>query len=97
MRVLEDGSLELSNNRSERQIKEIVMGRKNWLFSQSTEGATASGVILSIMKTAEANGLDVRKYLIYLFDETPNLDVLSDEVLSEYLPWSNTVQSHCSK
>lgn len=56
-RVLEDGRLELSNNRAERMIKELVMGRKNWLFSSSLEGAHSSGVLLSIMKTAELNPL----------------------------------------
>ncbi|WP_314404124.1 transposase [uncultured Granulicatella sp.] len=33
--ILEDGNLVLSNNLSERAIKSLVMGRKNWLFSQS--------------------------------------------------------------
>ena len=37
--VLEDGRLVLSNNLAERAIKSLVMGRKNWLFSQSLEGA----------------------------------------------------------
>lgn len=42
MNVLKDGRLELSNNRAERAVKEIVMGRKNWgrknwLFSQSSK------------------------------------------------------------
>lgn len=37
--VLEDGSLVLPNNLAERAMKGLVMGRKNWLFSQSFEGA----------------------------------------------------------
>ena len=41
MNILKDGRLELSNNRAERAVKEIVMGRKNWLFSQSSTGAKA--------------------------------------------------------
>ena len=35
VRYLEDGRLELSNNRAERSIKPFVMGRKNWLFSNA--------------------------------------------------------------
>ena len=39
MFLLEDGNLVLSNNLAERAIKSLVIGRKNWLFSQSFEGA----------------------------------------------------------
>ena len=38
IRYLEDGRLELSNNRAERSIKPFVMGRKNWLFSNTPAG-----------------------------------------------------------
>ena len=45
-RCLEDGRLELSNNRAERSIKPFVMGqRKNWLFANTPGGAQASAVI----------------------------------------------------
>lgn len=44
-RYLEDGRLELSNNRAERSIKPFVMGRKNWLFANTPGGAQASAVI----------------------------------------------------
>ncbi|MDR1473809.1 MAG: IS66 family transposase [Lactobacillales bacterium] len=95
MRVLEDGRLELSNNLADRMIKELVMGRKNWLFSTSFEGARTSGVILSIMKTAELNQLNVRKYFEFLFDEIPNLPVLTQEAIEVYLPWSELVKERC--
>ena len=55
MNVLKDGRLELSNNRAERAVKEIVMGRKNWLFSQSSTGAKAMAIIMSILETAKQN------------------------------------------
>ena len=47
-RYLEDGRLELSNNRAERSIKPFVMGRKNWLFANTAGGAQASAVIYSL-------------------------------------------------
>lgn len=94
-RVLEDGRLELSNNKAERMIKELVMGRKNWLFSTSLEGAYSSGVILSILKTAELNQLDIRKYFNYLFTEIPNLPVLNEIALEDFLPWSDQVVENC--
>ena len=51
-RYLEDGRLELSNNRAECSIKPFVMGRKNWLFANTPGGAQASAVIYSLMETA---------------------------------------------
>ena len=41
---LEDGNLELDNNRAERSVKPFVSGRKCWLFSNTPRGATASAL-----------------------------------------------------
>ncbi|ERL64865.1 hypothetical protein L248_0469 [Schleiferilactobacillus shenzhenensis LY-73] len=96
--MLTDGRLEISNNRAERAIKELVMGRKNWLFSTSFQGAKATGIILSIMPSAEANGLNTRAYLEALFEEIPNLAVPSDPTaLQVYLPWSPAMQARFAK
>ena len=48
------------------------MGRKNWLFSQSFEGAKSSAIILLLLETAKRNGLDSEKYLTYLLEKLPN-------------------------
>lgn len=56
--VLKDGSLDLSNNMAERAIKSLVMRRKNWLFSQSFEGAKSSAIIMSLLATAKRHHLD---------------------------------------
>lgn len=95
MEVLNDGRLEFSNNKAERMIKELVMGRKNWLFSTSLKGAQSNGVILSIMKTAEQQGLNVRKYLNYLLTEIPNLAIVDHKALEDYMPWSADIQLNC--
>ncbi len=95
--IFEDGRLELTNNRAERNIKELVIGRKNWLHSTSLEGARTSGIILSVYKTAELNGLNPVKYLEFLFDKIPNLPVLSAETLDQLLPWNKDVQQHFSR
>ncbi|OIQ58489.1 transposase IS66 family protein [Moorella thermoacetica] len=54
---LQDGLLELDNNRSELSIKPFVIGRKNWLFANTQRGARASAITYSIIKTAKENGL----------------------------------------
>ncbi len=70
---LEDGRLELSNNRAERSIKSFVMGRKNWLFVNTPGGAQASAVIYSLMETAKENKFDPYKYLLWVLQSAPGL------------------------
>ena len=72
-RYLEDGRLELSNNRAERSIKPFVMGRKNWLFANTPGGAQASAVIYSLIETAKENALDPYRYLPWVLQNAPQL------------------------
>ena len=86
--VLLDGRLELSNNRSERSIKPFVIGRKNWIFSNTENGATASAIFYSIIETAKENGLMPYEYLKYVFETAPNIDLNHEEALNSLLPWN---------
>jgi transposase len=88
VRFLEDGRLELDNNRAERSIKPFVMGRKAWLFANTPRGARASAIIYSIVETAKENGLNPYEYLVHLFKQLPNIDVKNPEVLKKLLPWN---------
>lgn len=63
MRVLEDGRLVLENNRSERQLRKIAVGRKAWLFAGSDGHATSAGHLLSMIASARLHGLDPETYL----------------------------------
>lgn len=65
-KFLEDGRLEIDNNRSERAIKPFVIGRKNWLFANTARGAKASATIYSVMETAKENGLNPFQYLVLI-------------------------------
>ena len=71
VRYLEDGRLELSNNRAERSIKPFVMGRKGWLFSNTPAGAQASAVIYSLIETAKENAPDPYRYLLWVLESAP--------------------------
>ena len=73
VRYLEDGRLELSNNRAERSIKPFVMGRKNWLFANTPAGAQSSAVIYSLIETAKENQLDPYRYLLWVLKNAPVL------------------------
>jgi len=95
-RFLEDGRIEISNNRAENAIRPFVVGRKNWLFSDTPRGADASAVVYSIVETAKANNLNVYMYLVYLFTKLPMLDCKKDPTLLEdLLPWSKKLPSYC--
>ena len=94
--ILEDGNLVLSNNLAERAVKSLVIGRKNWLFSQSFEGAQSSAIIMTLLETAKRNGLDSEKYINYLLTNLPNEDTLEkNEILEAYLPWNKNIQETC--
>ena len=84
IRYFEDGSLSIDNNRAERAIKPFVIGRKNWMFSNTARGAQASAILYSIIETAKANGLTPFEYLQTLFDELPN----QPESVDHLLPWN---------
>ena len=90
-RYLEDGRLELSNNRAERSIKPFVMDRKNWLFANTPGGAQASAVIYSLIETAKENKLDPYKYLLWVLQSAPGLSQ-ADEFWAEKLLPANAPQ-----
>ena len=85
-RYLEDGRLELSNNRAERSMKPFVMGRKNWLFANTPGGAQASSVIYSLIETAKENGLDPYRYLLWVLQNAPGLSKTDEAWAEKLLP-----------
>ena len=88
-RYLLDGRLEISNNRAERSIKPFVLGRKNWLFSNTPNGAKASAIYYSLIVTAGENGLNPYEYLSWIFTNVPNLGKLGyASNIDDFLPGS---------
>ena len=90
---LDDGRLEIDNNRAERSIKPFVIGRKNWLFANTPRGARTSAIIFSIVETAKENGLNPSAYLEYLFERLPGIDSNDKVAIDSLLPWTETVQA----
>jgi transposase len=66
-RVLDDGRLVLDNNRSERELRRIAVGRKAWLFSGSDDHAESAGHLFSLIASARLHRLDPEGYLRDLF------------------------------
>ena len=96
MTYLEDGRCSLSNNLSENCIRPVTVGRKNWLFSDTPDGANANALYLTIVEMAKAYNLNLYEYLKYLLEHRPNKD-MSDDELAKLAPWSEEVQEKCSK
>ena len=89
---LDHGEVEISNNTAENAIRPFVVGRKNWLFSDTPKGADSSAIIYTMVETAKANGLEPSLYLrclleeLRFFDSTP-----SAAELEAFMPWSPMV------
>ena len=98
MRFLEDGRIPISNNAAENAIRPFVIGRKNWLFCKSNDGAVAAADAYSLVETAKANSLDVLKYLNYVFRKIPLADGnLTNEFLESLMPWNEAVRAECQR
>jgi transposase len=62
-RYTEAAFLAIDNNHSERQIKQLVIGRKNWLFAGSDEGARNAALLYSLVVSCKLAGVDPFAYL----------------------------------
>ena len=83
---LESPHLTPDNNACENAIRPFVLGRKNWLFSQSPLGAESSCGIYTLIETAKQNGLVSAHYLTVLFEKAPY--AVSTDDWQKLLPWN---------
>lgn len=66
MLFLEDGNIEATNNRRERELRRLVLGRKNWLFTWLDVGGNRVAAILTIIATCIAHDVNPRAYLHFV-------------------------------
>ena len=91
-----DGRIPISNNLSENAIRPVAIARKNFLFSDTPQGAQANALVFSIIATATANDLDPYEYLVFIFKNLPNVDFHNNpSILDNYMPWSETLPVSC--
>jgi transposase len=88
---MKDGEIEISNNDAENAVRPFAVGRRNWLFSKTPNGATSSAIIYSIIETAKANGLIPFEYIEFLLATIPNINVTDTDALDALLPWSESL------
>ena len=82
---IEDGRLNIDNNPAEQKMRNIAVGRKNYLFFGSHAGGTRAAIVYSLIETCKANGVDPFAYLSDIFGrigEHPN------QQLDELLPYN---------
>lgn len=76
-RFTSDGRLEIDNNRVERCIRPVALGRKNWLFAGSERGGRAAAWIYSLVESCNLIGVPVERYLKDVLGKLahdPNID-----------------------
>ncbi len=88
IRYCEDGMLSIDNNLSERMVRPVAIGRKNYLFLGSDNGGKAAAILYSVMASAKSNQVEpfayVRDLLMQLSGERP--DDLSHLLPDAWLP-----------
>jgi transposase len=66
---VDDGRMPIDNNEVEQLMKQIAIGRKNWLFLGSVAAGNRAATLLTIISTAVRNDLDVWTYVKDVLDQ----------------------------
>lgn len=77
----EDGELTPDNNKSERALRSIAVGRKNWMFAGSLDGGRRAAILCSLIASCKQHGLNPTAYLtdvlnILCTNEKPDIEAL---------------------
>ena len=83
-RYVGDGRIEIDNNAAERSIRDVALGRKNYLFAGSDAGGERAAAIYSLLGTAKLNGLDPEAYLRAVLERIADHPI---NRIEELLPW----------
>jgi len=97
-RYLEDGDLSIDNNVSERCVKPVAIGRKNWLFVGSEQAGARAARLMSLIASCKDNRVEPWAYLRDLFTQLPTLVCVDGDLaeLDSLLPdrWLATHPQH---
>jgi transposase len=83
LRFTEQGFLNIDNNASERAMRVVALGRKNWLFAGSDQGGRTAAVLYTMTQTCKRHHIDP---FVYLQDILTRLPGLPAERLPELVP-----------
>lgn len=98
---LTDGDVPIDNSASERAIRTFCIGKKNWMFHNTANGASASAMVYSISETAKLNNLRPYYYFKYILTELPKLcdeqGNINPADLDHLMPWAEELPDECRK
>lgn len=98
---LTDGDVPIDNSASERAIRTFCIGKKNWMFHNTANGASASAMVYSISETAKLNNLRPYYYFKYILTELPKLcdeqGNINPADLDHLMPWAEDLPDECRK
>ncbi len=83
-RYVEDGELSIDNNRAERAMRPVAIGRKNWLFVGSPQAGQRAAILMSLVASCKNNGVEPWAYLKDIFTRLAELP--TEDTLAELLP-----------
>ena len=86
-RFLEDGRLKLDNNRAERCLRQVAVGRKNWLFAGHANGAHRAAAFYTLVVSCREAGLDPTEYLADVITKASSPDFPASRV-GELTPYA---------
>ena len=94
-RFLEDGNIPIDDGSTERCIRPVAQGRRNYLFSNTISGARSTAIASTIIETARANGAEPYYYLKYLLEQMPkNIYSKEQTYLPDMMPWAAAYRSY---
>lgn len=82
-RYLEDGHLAIDNNAAESQLRIVAVGRKNWLFAGSLDGAKWAAILFSLVQSCRLVGVDP---FVYFRDVLMRLPTHPQRLISQLTP-----------
>lgn len=98
---LDNADVPIDNSAAERSIRTFCLGKKNWMFHNTANGAKASALVYSISETAKLNSLRPYYYFRYILTEMPNLcdekGNIDPAQLDYLMPWSDSLPEECRK
>jgi hypothetical protein len=95
-RFTEHGFLNIDNNASERALRAVAVGRKNWLFAGSDAGGQTAAVLYTLTQTCRRHGIDPFAYLRDVLTRLPTSSSNDPAALAALVPhrWAVAQRAH---
>ena len=78
-----DGELTIDNNKSERAMGTIAVGRKNWLFADSQDGGKRAAILCSLVAFCKQHGVYPLAYLTEVLSKLSSVPALNIDSLTQ--------------